>query len=135
MAAFYLYVQSFIRRGWCAKGNNKKQCGVGENRRVSTVLGTNHRNSARGVIAVGSLKSGRLFFLLLSRILLTERRFGVIEGGEDPGELLPVLVRTLDQIKPDFGISDEANSRSVEAPAPQEARVSIAASSKLNARR
>lgn len=40
MAAFYLYVQGFLRRGWCAKRNNKKQPGAGENLRVFTVHGT-----------------------------------------------------------------------------------------------
>jgi len=39
MAAFNLYVHGFIRRDWCAKGNNKKQSGAGENLRVFKVLG------------------------------------------------------------------------------------------------
>ena len=39
-AAFCLYVHGFLRRGWCVKGNSKKQSGAGENLRVFTVLGT-----------------------------------------------------------------------------------------------
>jgi len=39
MAAFYLYVQGFIRRGWCVKGNNREQFGARQNLRVAMVLG------------------------------------------------------------------------------------------------
>ncbi|MFP5227822.1 MAG: hypothetical protein ACLGXA_09330 [Acidobacteriota bacterium] len=40
MGAFYLCVQGFLRRGWCAKDNNKKQSGARGNLRAFTVIAT-----------------------------------------------------------------------------------------------